>query len=702
MSGSIQTADLLGKIQRTLRLRGPLAGDPTARVLHALLVGSSGWMLFNLAVILPFVVPAKTLSIYLDLLLLSSFFAGRVLLQSGFMRQASLVYVGGVWIVTTVVIVLGGAIHSFSFVLYIALPISAAWLLGFRAALWMAAVCLVCTLALAVMAIMGVKPPIYFPGNPLGVWSNVLYATIIATVPTAQVLRTLKEALSASQRDVAERARAEKELRDHQEHLEELVDQRTIQLVEARDQAQAANQAKTTFLANMSHELRTPLNAIVGFSDLLRENRRVPESERRDLDIISRSGQHLLALINDVLDMAKIDAGRIVIENAPLDLSDLASGVLDLMRLRAEDKRLNLSMVEAPGFCQFVRADGEKLRQVLLNLVGNAVKYTERGSILLRLDGEPAADSQRYKLVIEVQDTGIGIAAEDQARIFDPFVQAGKLSTYKGTGLGLAISKKYVGLMGGTIQVESALGRGSVFRVDIPVLKGERSEMPAPGLRCGQIMGLELGQPEYRILIIEDHLENFLLLRRLLENAGFQVSVAENGADGIDQFSSWRPQFIWMDWRLPDMDGLEVTRRIRTLEAGRDVKIAILSAFAFTAYRDEALQAGVDDFVSKPFQAGEIFDSLARHLGVRYRYQGAVTEKTINPLEPEVLASLCGELRKELTDALISLNIERIDKTIDHISEQNAALGSTLSRYAERYAYSSILKGLQSAETMRT
>ena len=169
-------------------------------------------------------------------------------------------------------------------------------------------------------------------------------------------------------------------------------------VTQARDEAQAANQAKTIFLANMSHELRTPLNAILGFSNLLRESHRIPEKERRDLDIISRSGEHLLTLINDVLDMAKIDAGRIVIENLRVDLSDLADGVLDLMRLRAEEKGLELSLLETSGFCQFVEADGEKLRQVLINLVGNAVKYTERGSVILRVGGQPAEDSEHCRL----------------------------------------------------------------------------------------------------------------------------------------------------------------------------------------------------------------------------------------------------------------------------------------------------------------
>ena len=249
--------------------------------------------------------------------------------------------------------------------------------------------------------------------------------------------------------------------------------------------------------------------------------------------------------------MAKIDAGRIIIEDGPLDLSDLASGVMELMRLRAEEKGLELLTLQTAGFCQFVETDGEKLREVLINLVGNAVKYTDRGSVVLRVGSQPAQDSQHCRLVLEVQDTGIGIASGDHVRIFEPFVQTGKLSRQKGTGLGLAITKKFVELMGGTIQLESTPGNGSLFRVGIPVRKLERSDMPASLVQRGRIIGLEPGQPEYRVLIIEDEEENWQLLERLLESTGFNVQVATDGATGIDKFLTWLPPL--------HLDGLETT-----------------------------------------------------------------------------------------------------------------------------------------------
>lgn len=482
--------------------------------------------------------------------------------------------------------------------------------------------------------------------------------------------------------------------------LESQVAQRTHELEIAKNEAEAANKAKSAFLGNISHELRTPLNAILGFSNLLREEVG-SEKQRRDLDIINRSGEHLLSIINDVLDVAKIDAGRVVLENAEMDLRETVKSVIDLMHLRAEEKGLELSTQESPVLCSFIRADRAKLHQVLLNLVDNAVKYTERGGVILRVDSQPLEDASRCRLLIEVEDTGIGINREDQVRIFDPFVQAGKVHTQKGTGLGLAITKKFVELMGGTIQVESTPGEGSAFRVEIPVLKGQSFEMPVADVQRGRIVELEPGQHEFRILIVEDQEENWLLLERLLDNVGFHVLIAKNGASGIDAFLTWRPHFIWMDWRLPDMDGLEVARRIRELDGGWDVKIVILSAFAFTEYSDKARSAGVDDFIIKPFRAEDIFDCLASLLGVRYLYETAASAEDIGPLNATSLAGLSEDLRKELSDAVISLNVKRIAGVIARISEKDPDLGHTLSHYAETYNYSPIFEAVQSFQAVQ-
>jgi signal transduction histidine kinase/ActR/RegA family two-component response regulator len=399
----------------------------------------------------------------------------------------------------------------------------------------------------------------------------------------------------------------------------------------AQGKAEAANRAKSVFLSSMSHELRTPLNAILGFSQLMRNAASASEEQRQTLDIINRSGKHLLALINDVLDMAKIEAGGIAVEIAPVDLGELVRDVADLMRERAGAKNLQLVLDQSSAFPRFVRTDGTKLRQVLINLVGNAIKYTERGSVTVRLNAGSAAPDARLPLLVEVEDTGAGISAEDQARIFDPFVQVGAATQQTGTGLGLAITRKYVELLGGRIGVESTPGRGSTFRVEVPVAPVADSDLSAAAIARGRVLSLEPGQPEHRILVVEDQMENWLLLQRLLEGVGFQVRVAENGAAGVEVFQAWRPDFIWMDVRMPVMDGLEATRRIRALEGGREVKIVALTASVFGEERANVLGAGMTDFIRKPYRAEEIFDCLARHLGVRFVYDEMPSASAAGP-----------------------------------------------------------------------
>jgi len=473
-------------------------------------------------------------------------------------------------------------------------------------------------------------------------------------------------------------------------------------LLRAVEQAKVANTAKSVFLANMSHELRTPLNAVLGFSSLMRNDPGISKEQRETLDIINRSGENLLNLVNDVLDMAKIEAGRIVVEPAPFDLGKMARNVTDLMRQRAEEKNLLLLLDQSSAFPRFVCADEGKLRQVLINLIGNAIKYTESGGVTLRLGVGKTKLSDISPLVFEIEDTGVGIAAEDQSRIFEPFIQVGKPSDQKGTGLGLAITRQYVEIMGGTLRLESTPGKGSLFRVEVPVQQAQESEVESTAKEQTQIIGLTPDQPKYRILIVEDEADNQLLLRRLIEPVGFQVRVAGNGSEGVEVFKVWHPHLIWMDRRMPEMDGLEATRRIRTLDGGQEVKIVGLTASVFADQREEVLAAGIDDFISKPYRPAEVFDAMARHLGVRYTYRETPAVPEAGPLvalNPESLASLPKDVREELAVAVVGLDVGQIAEVIHRISALDPALAIELSNYTNRFAYTPILQALRNNQS---
>jgi signal transduction histidine kinase/ligand-binding sensor domain-containing protein/CheY-like chemotaxis protein len=466
----------------------------------------------------------------------------------------------------------------------------------------------------------------------------------------------------------------------------------------AKDAAETANHAKSAFLAHMSHELRTPLNAILGFAGLLRQNG-VPGEFRESVDIIHRSGEHLLILINDVLDLAKIESGKQQLAIAPCDLIAMVCDVTEMMRGRANAKNLPLACSQSPGFPQYVLADAPKLRQVLINLLGNAIKFTSAGAITLQLSSTLADKAGRVRLRFQVEDTGIGISQEDQARIFEPFVQVGKPMTHKGTGLGLAITRSFVEMMGGTIALESAPGRGSRFTVEVPAGLARESEVPGARVDAEHLFVLETGQPECRVLIAEDDPENAMVLEQMLCRAGFQVRVVGNGALAIDAFEQWRPDFIWMDLNMPEMSGAEAARRVRALDGGREVKIAALTASVFASERDQVLAAGMDELVRKPYRPEEVFDCMSRQLGVRYRHievaSGGTEESGL--LRQHAIAALPHELRREVAEAIISLNRERIVQVIDRLAETDRDLASALSGLADQYAYTAILTAFENA-----
>jgi PAS domain S-box-containing protein len=523
-----------------------------------------------------------------------------------------------------------------------------------------------------------------------GKLADVLYNASVYRNESGKVLGVF-----AAARDVTEQKAAQEELRRYKDHLEEVVQTRTADLVLARNAAEAANRAKSVFLANMSHELRTPLNAILGFSNLMRKDASLGHELREDLDIINRSGEHLLTLINDVLEMAKIEAGRVELEDSPIDLGGLLRDVSDMMHVRAQEKGLQLLVDQSSEFPRYIKGDAARLRQILINLIGNAVKFTEQGGITLRLG---VINNTTQHLLIVVEDTGIGIKPEDQKKLFEPFVQLGESAMQQGTGLGLTITRQYVQLMGGTISFESTPGKGSIFQVELPLEKLEARDVAVPeSVAVRDVTGLAPDQPEYRILIVEDQLENQMLLTQLMKSVGFMVKVAENGARAVEIFQSWQPHLIWMDRRMPVMDGMEATRLIRKLPGGKSVKIVAVTASAFKEQREEMLSCGMDDFVRKPYRFNEIYESLTRQLGVKYIYaDAAATEPSSDvTLTPEMLEVLPSDLRQELRDALESLEGERISAAIQQVPAYDAKLHGVLRYLVENYNYPAIIQALQ-------
>ena len=486
------------------------------------------------------------------------------------------------------------------------------------------------------------------------------------------------------------------------QHLNNLLQQEIIirkqteqKLLAAKNEAEAANRAKSIFLANMSHELRTPMNAVLGFSQLMQRDSDLSPGQRETLNIINNSGKHLLELINDVLDMAKIEAGRVVIENGNFDLGVLILGAIDLMHERAEAKGLALLLDQASDFPRFVNADEAKLRKILLNLIGNAIKYTATGHVIVRLTADNLPDSRQCLLICEINDSGIGIAEQDLPFIFDTFVQVGRESDQQGSGLGLRITKQYAELMGGQVSVSSELNKGSSFTLTLPVTKVDQSGIIDKLVLDGkQVRGLAAGQPVYRVLIIEDQLENRLLLKKLMEFAGFQVLEAVNGQQGVEQFKRWQPHFIWMDRRMPIMDGITATQKIRTLPNGDKVKIVAVTASVFTEQRQEFLNAGVDDIVGKPYRDAEIFACMTKHLGVQFIYDEPVNQK--NAAEPllnaQCLNQLPDALLSELQQAAMSLDVEQSLTVIEQIRAIDAPLADVLTDRINLFDFEAITK----------
>ncbi|BAZ17536.1 multi-sensor hybrid histidine kinase [Calothrix sp. NIES-4071] len=450
--------------------------------------------------------------------------------------------------------------------------------------------------------------------------------------------------------------------------------------------AETANRAKSEFLARMSHELRTPLNSVLGFTQVM-QRETCSKTQSKYLDIINRNGQHLLGLINDVLEMSKIEAGKVKLNETAFDLYNVLDELEETMTQLADVKNLTLIFTRAQNVPQYITADERKLRQVLLNLISNAIKFTSQGTVKLHV----TCDNE--VLSFEISDTGVGIAASEINHLFEAFVQSDTSKMQQGTGLGLSVSRSFVQLMGGEIKVKSIINQGSVFSFKIPVkLQPEIKVNKTPH---SQQIKLAPTEPIYRILIVEDSWEHRHLLTRLLTPLGFAVKVAQNGEQGLELWRQWKPHLIFMDMQMPLLNGYQATRQIKA-SIGQTTKIIALTASALEEERAAIFSAGCDDFQSKPFQAEEIFDKLAKHLGVVYIDESNKPDLSTRPQTVKLTTSnlkiMSPQWQKALYIAACECSDERILQLLKQIPSEHANLTSALRKLVDDFHFEKIME----------
>ena len=480
----------------------------------------------------------------------------------------------------------------------------------------------------------------------------------------------------------------------------------------AKQAAEAANKAKSEFLANMSHELRTPLNSVIGFAQILSQDTSFQSEQQERLRIINRSGEHLLSLINNILEMSKIEAGQITFNETNFDLYTVLQDMQDMFCLKVQKKGLQFLLEPDSDLPQYISADEGKLRQVLINLIGNGVKFTKIGKVILRAKVEKI--NKNYQLQLEVEDTGPGIAQEELKKLFFPFEQTTTGHQIRqGTGLGLAITEKFIQLMGGDITTKSTLGVGTCFQLSIPIHLSSPQTFPSRRGK-GKVIGLATQQPDYRILVVDDRSDNRLLLSYLLTSRGFLVQQAINGREATEIWKVWHPHLIWMDLHMPEMDGYEATKQIRQWEdleqPSFSTKIIALTASVFQEKREEVISSGFDDYMVKPFQEELLWEKMRQYLGVELIYQKSdeangkkrqnttcsrlqVTSEDLSV----ILKDMPSEWLCELHKASSELRGKKVMQLINDIPLEKEAIAAQLKNFAENYQFDRIVKLLNIA-----
>ena len=479
------------------------------------------------------------------------------------------------------------------------------------------------------------------------------------------------------------------------ENLEEKVAQRTEELVIAKEKAEVANQAKSLFIANMSHELRSPLNAVLGFSQLMLRANNLPPDQYENVGIIYRSGEYLLTLINNVLDLSKIEAGKTTLNSSNFDLYRLLNDLEDMLHLKANNQGLNLIFQRSENVPRYICTDSVKLRQVLINLISNCLKFTQSGEIRLTVNNSSEETTDILTLNFQVRDTGVGIATEELSKLFTAFsqTQSGKESQ-EGTGLGLAISRKFVQLMGGDISVESELGKGTTFKFSIQAKLGQKINSNILG-EHPQILGLAPGQPTYKILTVDDKPINRQLLFKLLSPLGFEMKEASNGQEAITIWDEWEPHLIWMDMRMPVMDGYDATKHIKSTTKGNATAIIALTASVLEEEKAIVISAGCDDFLRKPFAEHTIFDALAKHLGVKYIYAESRCENS-DPISEKSLTSdslkcMDQEWIHQFYEAALEANTNLVIKLVREIPQTESFVIQSLTKLVKQFEFEKLV-----------
>lgn len=469
------------------------------------------------------------------------------------------------------------------------------------------------------------------------------------------------------------------------------------ELRQAKAAADSATRAKSAFITNMSHEIRTPMNAILGFSQLLQRETTLNPQQRQYLDSINQAGIHLLELINGILDMAKIEAGRIMLRPAATDLPELLRDIGQMFYLRAEEKGLDFAIDIADDLPRAVMLDEGRLRQVLINLLGNAVKFTREGVIILRAS-VCLENTDNLRLEFVVEDTGCGICPQDMERLFQTFEQARSgLEAGSGTGLGLAISREFVRLMKGDITVSSKAGKGSNFQFYIPVQRADEKTV-AKYQTTRRVKAVRSGSVPYRVMVVDDAELNRNLLAILLEKVGFAIRQAGNGQEAIDTAAVWRPDLILLDIKMPVVDGFEALRQIRENHAIGHVPVIAVTASAFAEERQRAIKAGANNFLCKPFEEADLFEKIGELLQLEYEFEnmpddGLGIQEAQNGarLKPEMLSVLPAKLIDSLRDAVLEGDYYTILALAEQAKIHDANVAAGLTHMTQHYRFEQLI-----------